>query len=132
MNYSNIHKTNRPKGRTLTADQFEQAYVFTLNNLSRTAATAPLNAPLQILQLLADCPRNHTIYALEVWLFCEARKIFNTIKKTQLRQKAIRQQIVQRFVMQLAPEKRNHKQAHVQNLINNILEKMGFLKSWRV
>lgn len=127
MNYSNTDKTNRPKGRTLTADQFEQAYVFTLNNLSRTASTTS-NAPLQILQLLVDCPRNHTIYALELWLFCEARKIFNTVKKTQLRQKAIRQQIVQRFVMQLAPEKRKHKKAHVQSLINNILEKMGFSK----
>lgn len=127
MNYSNTDKTNRPKGRTLTADQFEQAYVFTLNNLSRTTSTTS-NAPLQILQLLVDCPRNHTIYALELWLFCEARKIFNTIKKTQLRQKAIRQQIVQRFVMQLAPEKRKHKKAHVQSLINNILEKMGFSK----
>lgn len=113
------------KPRGLTADKFEQAYYFTLNNFSRSNDN-PTNAPLQILHLLLDCPRNHTIHALELWLFCEARKIFNTIKKVQLRQKAIYRQIVQRFVMQLSPEKRNVKQAYVHNLINNILEKMGF------
>jgi len=125
MNHLSRHEAYRSQGRIVKADQFEQAYRFTVNNLSRTQAM-PTNVPLQILQLLMDCPRNHTIYALEVWLFCEARKIFNTISKTQLRQKAIRQQIVQRFVMQLAPEKRNNKKAYVQYLINNILEKMGF------
>jgi len=114
---------SKPKG--LTADKFEQVYYFTLNNLSRSNDN-PTNAPLQILHLLLDCPRNHTIYALELWLFCEARKIFNTIKKAQLRQKAIRRQIVQRFVMQLSPEKRSVKQTHIHDLINSILEKMGF------
>lgn len=113
------------KPRELTADKFEQAYYFTLNNFSRSNDN-PTNAPLQILRLLLDSPRNHTIYALELWLFCEARKIFNTIEKRQLRQKAIYRQIVQRFVMQLSPEKRSVKQAYIHNLINNILEKMGF------
>jgi len=113
------------KSKELTADRFEQVYYFTLNNFFRSNNNST-NTPLQILRLLLDSPRNHTIYALELWLFCEARKIFNTIEKRQLRQKAIYRQIVQRFVMQLSPEKRSVKQAYIHNLIKSILEKMGF------
>ena len=127
MTYLSTHKANRVQ----RVDKFELAYSFTLKNLCRSEAAIPTNAPLQILHLLLECPRDHTSHALELWLFCEARKIFNNIERTRLRQKAIHQQIVQRFVMQLAPEKRSDKTLYIQQLIRNILEKMGF-RSWGV
>jgi len=111
---------------SITADRFELAYNCTLNNICRSEDMRPTNAPLQILRLMLDCPRDNTSHALELWLFCEARKIFSNIKRTGLRQQAIHRQIVQRFVMQLAPEKRSNKAPYIQQLILNILEKMGF------
>jgi len=111
----------------IPADRFELAYNFTLNNLYRSEEMRLSNAPLQILRLMLESPRDNTSHVLELWLFCEARKIFNKIKRTGLRQQAIRQQIVQRFVMQLAPEKRPNKAPYIQQLIFNILEKMGFV-----
>jgi len=126
MTYLSTHKA-KPIGST-TADRFELAYNFTLNNLCRSeqALSINVNAPLQILRLILECPRDNASHALELWLFCEARKIFNKVKRTGLRQKAIHRQIVQRFVMQLAPEKRPNKAPYIQQLIFNILEKMGF------
>jgi len=125
MTHSNTYEIQTVQARIPRKDKFEQVYHFTLNNLTRSNEVS-ISAPLQILRLLSDSPRNHTIYALELWLFCEARKIFNTAKTTSLRKKAVHLQIVQRFVMQLAPEKRSLKQTHVQRLINSILKKMGF------
>jgi len=119
-------KTHKINPKSITVDRFELAYNSTLNNLCRSKQTLPINPPLQILRLLLDCPRDNMSYALELWLFCEARKIFNKVKRTRLRQKAIYQQIVQRFVMQLAPEKRSNKAPYIQKLILNILGKMGF------
>jgi len=124
MTYSNNYEITSSK---FTADRFELAYDSTLKNLCRSEQELPINAPLQILHLLLECPRDNTSHALELWLFCEARKIFNSIKRAGLRQKAIRQQIVQRFVMQLAPEKRSNKAPYIQQLIFNILKKMGFV-----
>ncbi len=123
-----IHKnTYGNPSLNIPTDRFELAYNFTLNNLCRSEEVRPTNAPLQILRLILESPRDNTSHALELWLFCEARKIFNKIKRTGLRQQAIHQQIVQRFVMQLAPEKRPNKILYIQLLIFNILEKMGFV-----
>lgn len=111
---------------SITADRFELAYNSTLNNLCRFEQMPSTNAPLQILHLILECPRDNTSHALELWLFCEARRIFNKIKGTGRREKAIHRQIVQRFVTQLAPEKRPNKTLYIQKLIFSILEKMGF------
>jgi len=119
-------KTHEIKFASITIDRFELAYNSTLNNLSRFEQVPSTNAALQILHLILECPRDNTSHALELWLFCEARRIFNNIKRAGLRQKAIHRQIVQRFVMQLSPEKRSNKAPYVQKLILSILEKMGF------
>jgi len=125
MTHFNTYEANL--SRRIVADRFELAYYSTVKNLCRSEHATPTNAPLQILHLILECPRDNASHALELWLFCEARKIFNNIERTVLRQKAIYGQIVQRFIMQLAPEKRPTKALYIQQLIFNILEKMGFV-----
>ncbi len=110
----------------VTADAFKLAYHSTIRNLCGSEYTTPTNAPLQILHLILECPRNNISYTLELWLFCEARRIFNSTVGG-LYQDAIRKRIVQRFAMQLIPEKRSQKVAYIQQLIFNILQKMGFM-----
>jgi len=106
-------------------DHFEQVYTFTLNKLYRLEHVSE-DAPLQLLQLLANSERNYAVHALELWLFCEARKVCLTIKKTELQQKAVYQQITQRFLALIAPKQRPQKASQVQELVQCILRKMGF------
>lgn len=106
-------------------DDFEQVYTFTLNKLYRLEHVSE-DAPLQILQLLMDSKLRYTVHALELWLFCEARKIGLSIRKAQTQQEAIFQQITQRFLELIAPKQRPQKAAQVQELIQCILLKMGF------
>jgi len=120
MTYSSTQKASYKK-----TDHFEQVYTFTLNKLYRLEHISE-DAPLQVLQLLTDSERNYAVHALELWLFCEARKICLTIKKTQLQQNAIYQQITQRFLTLIAPKQRPQKAPQVQELVRCILKKMGF------
>lgn len=120
MTYSSTQKAHYKK-----TDHFEQVYTFTLNKLYRLEHISE-NAPLQVLQLLTDSERNYAVHALELWLFCEARKICLTIKKTQLRQEAVYKQITQRFLSLIAPQQRLQKAPQVQELVLCILQKMGF------
>ena len=110
----------------IKSDRFDLVYDFTFNNLLSSDGAIPANAPLQMLHLILESPRNHAIHALDLWLFSEARKIFMTIKKVDSRQKAIRQRIIARFVEQLSPEKRRGAALQIHYMVINILEKMGF------
>jgi len=111
---------------TLTAkNQFERIYNHTLLNFSRSE-DKPNNAALHILGLLSDAPQHHLIHALELWLFCEARKIYNTTEKASLRKKVIRRDIVEPFVMQLSPELRTNQAQDVEQLVYSTLSNMGF------
>lgn len=106
-------------------DHFKQVYTFTLHKLYRLEHISE-DAPLQILRLLTDNERNYAVHALELWLFCEARKICLTIKKTQLQQEAVYQQITQRFLTLITPKQHPQKAPQVQELVQCILKKMGF------
>jgi len=120
MTYANAQTVHYKK-----TDHFEQVYNFTLNKLYRLERISE-DAPLHILQLLTNSERNYSVHALELWLFCEARKICLTISKTQLQQQAVYQQITQRFLVLLAPKHTPKKAAQVQELVLCILKKMGF------
>ncbi len=120
MTHASIHKAPYKK-----TDHFEQVYTFTLNKLYRLEHISE-DAPLQVLQLLTDSERNYAVHALELWLFCEARKICLTIKKTQVQKNAIYQQITQRFLTLIAPKQHPQKAPQVQELVLCILKKMGF------
>ena len=119
MTHTSIHTY------TPTAKRFERVYNYTLLNLVRSEC-APNNATLQILSLLSDAPQHHLIHALELWLFCEARKIYNTIQKAPLRKEVIRRDIVEPFIMQLSPEVRRNQAQNVEQLVYKTLAHMGF------
>ncbi len=108
-----------------TAKRFERVYNYTLLNLARSEY-APNNTTLQILSLLSDAPQHHLIHALELWLFCEARKIYNTTPKAPLRKEVIRREIVEPFIMQLSPEVRRNQAQNVEQLVYKTLAHMGF------
>lgn len=121
----NTQVISKPQNQ-VKADRFDLVYGFTFNNLLSSEGTIPTNAPLQMLHLVLESPRNHTISALDLWLFSEARKIYMTIEKVDLRQKAIRQRIVARFLEHLTPGKRLGAALQIHHLVRNILYKMGF------
>ncbi len=108
-----------------TRSRFERVYKHTLLNFTRSE-NAPSNTALQILGLLSDAPNHHLIHALELWLFCEARKIYNTVEKAPLREKVIRRDIIRPFIMQLSPELRRNQTQDVEQLVFKTLEHMGF------
>ena len=108
-----------------TKNRFERIYNHTLLNFSRSEHK-PNNATLHILGLLSDAPQHHLIHALELWLFCEARKIYSTIQKTTQREEVIQRNIVEPFVMQLSPEIRGNKTKDVEQLVYSTLANMGF------
>ncbi len=120
MTNTNTQSTYRRK-----TDHFDQVYTFTLNKLYRPEHVSE-DALLKILQLLTNSEPDYTVHALELWLFCEARKICLNIEKAQLRQELICQQITQRFLTQIAPKQGPEKIIQVQELVQSILKKMGF------
>lgn len=120
MTNSNIHQAKQ-ENRT---KQFELIYHFTVTNMSRSNPSSP-NTAIQVLRLLSDSPRHHAVYALELWLFCEARKIYSTIEKTEI-QKVIQRQIIQPFVKQLSMRQSQNKKQYVESLVYKILQQMGF------
>lgn len=117
LNINQLRQQNATK-------RFEQTYHFAVNNLSRSNPSST-NTALQVLHLLSDSPRHHAVHGLELWLFCEARKIYNTIEKTQI-QKVIQRQIVQPFMKQLSTQQGKNKKQYVESLVYKILRQMGF------
>ncbi len=117
--------TNTYLNSVIQADSFTQVYHFTVNKLFPNE-TIPTNAPLVLLQLLAGQHTSYMVCTLELWLFCEARKICLRIEDIELQRKAIQENIVQRFIFQLGLELQPKKMIQVQELTQAILQKMGF------
>jgi len=117
--------TNTSTHILTTKNQFKRIYNHTLLNFSRSEHK-PNDATLHILGLLSDAPQHHLIHALELWLFCEARKIYNTVEKTSIRKRVIQRNIVEPFVMQLSPELRLNKIKDVEQIVYSTLANMGF------
>ncbi len=120
MTNSNIYQLKQEN----RIERFEQIYHFTITNMSRSNPSST-NTALQVLHLLSDFPRHHAVYALELWLFCEARKIYSTIEKTQIQQ-VIQRQIIQPFIQQLPTRQSQNKRKHIESLVYKILQQMGF------
>jgi len=120
MTSLNIHQVKEQN----TTKRFEQIYRFTITNMSRSNPSST-NTALQVLRLLSDSPRHHAVHALELWLFCEARKIYSTIEKTKIQQ-VIQHQIIQPFMQQLPIRQSQNKKQHVESLVYKILQQMGF------
>jgi len=77
--------------------------------------------------MLLESEQHVAVHALELWLFCEARKISLNVKDVALQRKTIEENIVQRFIAQsdTALQAEEITQAH--ELTQAILQKMGFL-----
>lgn len=106
-------------------DNFTQVYNFTLSRLHRTEqhSTSTL---LHILDLLLESEQHVAVHALELWLFCEARKISLSADDAALQRKAIQENIIERFVAQSHTELAAEQIAQIQELTHTILQKMGF------
>lgn len=117
--------TIAPKIHEATMDNFTQVYNFTLNKLHR-AEYDTTDTVLHILHLLLDSEHHSAVHALELWLFCEARKISLSTTNTALQRKTIEENIVQRFIVQSDVELKPEKVTQVQELTQAILQKMGF------
>lgn len=107
-----------------TVNGFDRIYHFTLMNMSRSNQCST-NTTLDILGLLSDSSRHHIVYALELWLFREARKICNTTEKIQLRQ-VIAHQIIQPFMIKLSDEQRQNKKQYVKYIVYKTLKNIVF------
>lgn len=105
-------------------DNFTQVYDFTLNKLFPNGN--PSNDPLILLRLLADDDTHQAVHALELWLFCEARKICLNVKDTEHQRENIQKNIIQRFIAQSDTELSAEKMTQAQELTQAILQKMGF------
>lgn len=108
-----------------TADHFTQVYNFTLSKLRRSEKQST-DTVLHILNLLLESEQHVVVHALELWLFCEARKISLNIENAALKREAVKENIVQRFVAQSNAELQAAKVTQIQKLIQAILQKMGF------
>lgn len=117
--------TITPKSHETTMDNFTQVYNFTLNKLHR-AEYDTTDTVLHILHLLLDSEHHSAVHALELWLFCEARKISLNVKDATLQRKTIQENIVQRFINQSDTKLQAEKVVQVQELTQDILQKMGF------
>lgn len=106
-------------------DNFTQVYNFTLSKLHHSDQQST-DTVLYILNLLLESEQHVAVHALELWLFCEARKISLNVKNTELQRKTIQENIVQRFIAQSDVELASEKIAEIQELTQVILQKMGF------
>jgi len=117
--------TTAPLTHKTTTDNFTQVYNFTLNKLHRSEEQST-DTVLYILNLLLESEQHVAVHALELWLFCEARKISLNIKDTELQRKNIEENIIQRFVALSNIELQAEKVAQIQEITQAILQKMGF------
>ena len=117
--------TVAPMTRMTTKDNFTQVYNFTLSKLHRSEEPAA-DTVLHILHLLLESEQHVAVHALELWLFCEARKISLNVKDAELQRKTIQENIVQRFIAQSNIESDCEKVTQIQELTQAILQKMGF------
>jgi len=108
-----------------TTNHFTQVYNFTLSKLHRSEEYSA-DTVLHILQLLLESEQHVAVHALELWLFCEARKISLNLEDTALKRQAVKENIIQRFVAQSNTELQAEKVTQIQKLIQAILQKMGF------
>jgi len=117
--------TTAPITHKTAKDNFTQVYNFTLSKLHRSEQRST-DTVLHILNLLLESEQHVVVHALELWLFCEARKICLNIKDTELQHKTIQENIVQRFIVQSDTELQAEKITQIQELTQTILQKMGF------
>jgi len=117
--------TTAPLTHKSTKDHFTQVYHFTLSKLHRSEEPST-DTVLHILHLLMESEQHVAVHALELWLFCEARKICLNIKDTELQRKTIQENIVQRFIAQSNIQSDPEKVTQIQELTQAILQKMGF------
>ena len=106
-------------------DNFTQVYNFTLSKLYRSEQHSA-DAVLHILNLLLESEQHVAVHALELWLFCEARKISLSAEDAALKRKAIQENIIERFVAQSNSELPFEKVKEIKELTDTILQKMGF------
>jgi len=76
--------------------------------------------------MLLESEQHVAVHALELWLFCEARKISLSTKNTALQRKTIQENIVERFIVQSDVELKPEIMTQIQELTQAILQKMGF------
>ncbi len=117
--------TNTVTAARKMTDNFTQVYTFTLSKL-RHLEQHSADTVLHILHLLLESEQHVTVHALELWLFCEARKISLSTEDAALKRKAVQESIVQRFIAQSNSELPLEKRKEIQELIQAILQKMGF------
>lgn len=117
--------TITPKIHATTMDNFTQVYNFTLSKLHPSGYDT-VDTVMHILHLLLDSEHHSAVHALELWLFCEARKICLNVKDTEPQRRTIQENIVQRFINQSDIELQAEKVTQIQELTQAILQKMGF------
>ena len=106
-----------------TKDHFKQVYQFTLKKLYHPNHVSA-DAPLHLLRLLAEDERHITIYALELWLFCEARKL--QLTNPNISAKSVEHRIARRFLALLQPEQHTEVAPQMEAYIKHIMTNMGF------
>jgi len=117
--------TTTPITHKTSKDNFTQVYNFTLSKLHRSEQRST-DTVLHILNLLLESEQHVVVHALELWLFCEARKICLNVKDAELQRKTIQENIVQRFITQSDAELASEKMIQIQEITQVILQKMGF------
>ena len=117
--------TNTVTAPRKMTDNFTQVYNFTLSKL-RHSEQHSTDIVLHILHLLLESEQHVAVHALELWLFCEARKISLSTEDAALKRKAIQENIVQRFVAQSDTELDANKVTEIEELMQTVLQKMGF------
>ncbi len=109
-------------------DHFEEVYNFTLRKLYQSGQAA-VDAPLHILQLLTENPPHQAVHALELWLFCEARKICLATQNIKEQEAVISQQITQRFLQKSDSENSGRSNNEIDQLVKTVIQNMGFSTS---
>ncbi len=117
--------TNTVTAARKMTDNFTQVYNFTLSKLQRSEEHCT-DTVLYILDLLLESEQHVAVHALELWLFCEARKISLNLEDAALKRQAVQENIIQRFIAQSNSELPLGKRKEIQELIQAILQKMGF------